>query len=117
MAWSNVPPQRVEIASTQDGAKSTGRRYERPLMSHEELTAALETLHRELTQSDDLDSEDVAGLRATMNEIQSVLDQQSESPDTLSSRVSNSAKRFEESHPVLTDSLGRIADILQQMGI
>ena len=86
-------------------------------MSHEELTAALETLHQELTNSDDLDSDAVAQLRATMNEIQTVLDEKSEHHEGLTTLVGDSARRFEESHPVLTNSLGRIADILQQMGI
>ena len=86
-------------------------------MSQNELNAALEVVHRELTQSDHLDTEEVEKLRATMSEIRSVLDQQTEKEDTLSERVSNSATRFEESHPVLTETLGRVADILQQMGI
>ncbi len=86
-------------------------------MNHEELTTALETVHRELTKADDLDSSDVAQLQATMTEIQSLLDRKPGNSESLSDRVANSAKRFEQSHPILTDSLGRIADILQQMGI
>ncbi len=86
-------------------------------MSHEELTAALETLRHELASTDDLDNEDVDGLKETVSRIQAVLSQQEDASETLSSRVTSSAKRFEESHPVLTESLGRIADILQQMGI
>lgn len=86
-------------------------------MSHDELTTALAALHRQLNSSEDLDSEDLAGLQATMSEIQAVLSESSEQSKTLSGRVSESARRFEESHPVLTESLGRIADILQQMGI
>lgn len=86
-------------------------------MSHEELNSALETVHRELTASDHLDSDDVAQLRATISEIQNLLDKKSDTEDSLSGRVTSSARRFEESHPVLTESLGRIADILQQMGI
>ena len=52
-----------------------------------------------------------------MSEIRAVLDQQAERGESLSDQVSSSARRFEESHPVLTQTLGRIADILQQMGI
>lgn len=86
-------------------------------MSHEELTDALKVLHRELTNSEDLDGEDVAHLEATMEQIQTVLEEKSENPETITGRVTTSAKKFEQSHPVLTESLGRIADILQQMGI
>ncbi|MGI9469881.1 MAG: DUF4404 family protein [Rubripirellula sp.] len=86
-------------------------------MSQKELDDALEVVHRELSQSEHLDSQEVEKLRATMGEIRSVLDQQVEQEDSLSERVSSSAKRFEESHPVLTETLGRVADILQQMGI
>jgi CII-binding regulator of phage lambda lysogenization HflD len=86
-------------------------------MSQKELTDALQTVHRELTESDHLDPQEVEKLRATMGEIQAVLDQQSEQGESLSERVAGSARRFEESHPVLTETLGRVADILQQMGI
>lgn len=86
-------------------------------MSHEELNAALEVLHRELADTENLAGEDVDQIRATLGEIQAVLDEKSSQSDTLSGRVTRTAKKFEQSHPVLTDSLGRIADILQQMGI
>jgi CII-binding regulator of phage lambda lysogenization HflD len=86
-------------------------------MTHKELTHALEVVHQQLSDSEHLDTEEVEKLRATMGEIQAVLDQQGDSEESLSERVSGSARRFEESHPVLTESLGRIADILQQMGI
>ena len=86
-------------------------------MSHKELADALEVVHRELSESEHLDAQEVEKLRTTMGEIQVVLDQQSDQPASLSDRVSSSAKRFEESHPRLTETLGRVADILQQMGI
>jgi CII-binding regulator of phage lambda lysogenization HflD len=86
-------------------------------MSHEELTAALQTLHDELAESDSLDEEDVAHLRATMKQIEDMLEKKAGSTESITGRVTSTAKRFEQSHPVLTNSLGRIADILQQMGI
>lgn len=91
-------------------------------MRHEELTDALEVVHRQLSESENLDTEnldpeEVEKLRATMTEIQNVLDQQADRGESLSDRVAHSARRFEESHPVLTETLGRVADILQQMGI
>jgi CII-binding regulator of phage lambda lysogenization HflD len=86
-------------------------------MNHKELTDALEVVHQELGESENLDAAEVEKLRATMSEIQAVLDQQGDRDESLSDRVSSSARRFEESHPVLTETLGRVADILQQMGI
>lgn len=86
-------------------------------MSHKELSDALETVHRELSASEQLDPEDVARLRATMAQIEMALDQQAETTDVLSADVTTAASSFEESHPRLTQTLGRIADMLQQMGI
>ncbi len=86
-------------------------------MSHKDLTDALEIVRRELSQSDQLDAEDVAKLRATMLEIESALEHRTQIAPQLSQNVSHSALSFEESHPRLTETLGRIADMLQQMGI
>lgn len=87
-------------------------------MSDHELAAALETVHRELSDADHLDQEDVQNLQATMLEIQTALEQKKEpEAKSLSDRMYESARRFEESHPKLTETLGRIADTLQQMGI
>lgn len=85
-------------------------------MSHQELTDALEVVHQQLADSDHLDPSDVEKLRETIVEIQAVLGEQ-EKDGSLSERVSSSARKFEESHPVLTKNLGRVADMLQQMGI
>lgn len=86
-------------------------------MSHQDLTKALAKLSQELSDAGNLDAGDVDQLRATMNEIQAILDRKTADAESLTERVTSSAKRFEQSHPVLTESLGRIADILQQMGI
>ena len=86
-------------------------------MSHKELNDALEVVHRELAESDHLDADEVKRLQATMGEIRTLLDHQTDRGESLSARVTKSQRRFEESHPVLTETLGRIADILQQMGI
>jgi Domain of unknown function (DUF4404) len=89
-------------------------------MSHQELTEALKVVHRELAESDHLDPDEVEKLRTTMQEIQAVLNRQTaDAEDTggLSEQITSSARWFQETHPVLTKTLGRVADILQQMGI
>ncbi len=85
-------------------------------MSHQDLDEALEVVLRELSRSEHLDADEVEKLKATMNEIKTVLGDRADQEESLSERVTSSARRFEESHPVLTENLGRLADILQQMG-
>ena len=85
-------------------------------MSHQDLDEALEVVLRELSRSDHLDADEVEKLKATMNEIKTVLGDRADQEESLSERVTSSARRFEESHPVLTENLGRLGDILQQMG-
>ncbi|MGB0758286.1 MAG: DUF4404 family protein [Rubripirellula sp.] len=86
-------------------------------MSQKQLTEALAVVQRELAAADHLDAADVKRLRTVMQDIEDVLEESSEPKESLSQHVSRSAQRFEESHPVLTETLGSIADILQQMGI
>ena len=69
-------------------------------MSQKELTDALETVHRELSDSDHLDPGEVEKLRTTNSEIQAILDQQAERGESLSERVAGSARRLV--HPMLT---------------
>ena len=85
-------------------------------MSHEDLVNALQAVHQELEQAEHLDETDVEKLKSTIDEIESTIAAKSEHSITLSERISESAKEFEASHPVLTMNLGRIADILQRMG-
>ncbi|MGI9466743.1 MAG: DUF4404 family protein [Rubripirellula sp.] len=86
-------------------------------MSQKQLTDALAVVQQELAAADHLEADDVEKLRTVMLDIEAVLNEGSEQKESLSQHVSHSAKRFEESHPVLTETLGSIADILQQMGI
>ena len=85
-------------------------------MSREDLVNALETIHRELEQADQLDQADVDKLRSAIDEIQSMIDNKTEPPASLGEMLRESAIEFEASHPILTMNLGRIADILQRMG-
>lgn len=94
---------------------ATENGIEHQQMKHDELASALETVHRELSETDQLDPTEVEQLRATMNEIQQVLDANDQA-NSLSERVRESADRFENTHPKLTQTLSNIVDILQRMG-
>lgn len=88
-------------------------------MSHDDLLRALEVVHRELNDSEHLDADEVSRLRETMREIQDAIDPEKSENDesvSLTDRISESTHYFEEHHPRLTNTLGRIADMLQQMG-
>lgn len=86
-------------------------------MTHPDLNQALNAVHRELESADDLDPVEVEKLRQTVRDIQVVLKRQNEEVPSIRHRLSESASHFEQSHPRLTLTIGRIADMLQQMGI
>ena len=86
-------------------------------MTQADLIEALQTIHEELESGDDLDPIEVEKLRETVKEIEAAIARQSGEPSPLGDRVNESASHFEQTHPQLTLTLGRIADILQQMGI
>jgi hypothetical protein len=85
-------------------------------MSHADLLAALETIRHELGHGENLDPSEVEKLRETVRDIEGVLRIHDSESLGLTERLSESASHFEESHPKLTLTLGRIADMLQQMG-
>jgi len=86
-------------------------------MPKDDLLKALRSVHQELEEADHLDPEQVERLRNTMREIELVIESKADEGIQLSDQVHESARSFEESHPFLTNTLGRIADMLQQMGI
>lgn len=86
-------------------------------MSHADLLQALTTVRRELESAEDLDPAEVDKLRQTVHDIEAVLKRQSDPAPSIGHRLSESATHFEQTHPRLTLTIGRIADMLQQMGI
>ena len=93
-------------------------------MPREELRQTLESLHQELSQSNEVDPE----LRRLLSEVAGDIEQalHKEEPATpeseaehadLIDRVNNLASRFEAQHPTLAQMIGRIADGLSQLGI
>ncbi len=85
-------------------------------MSHADLLDALRTIHDELEAGENLDAEEVAKLKVTVREIEAALERQQPEETDFNDRLGASASYFEDTHPRLKLTLGRIADMLQQMG-
>jgi hypothetical protein len=88
----------------------------------EKLKAALTELHAELEQVDTVDPELRQMLVGTMSDINKALEARSseeavEQEDSLSGRLAESIKDFEESHPNIAGIVQRMIDVLSQMGI
>jgi hypothetical protein len=84
------------------------------------LTEILKDLHEVIEASgDDLADEVRAELRETVEEIRQALDPSEEAELTVSlrERLSRVLESFEESHPRLTEVVGRVADALSDLGI
>jgi len=87
-------------------------------MPRAELEKLLDELQQELAEGSSLDDDARAQLAALHDSIGQVLTNGGEeSPANLAETVSGNIDRFETSHPALTMVLGRIADILNKLGI
>lgn len=82
-----------------------------------ELEATLEQLHQQLAQADSLDSVEREKLQSALEEIKQSLDQQEVSSHSLAKRLQEATEHAQDSYPSLTANLGRVADMLAQMGI
>ena len=82
-----------------------------------ELEEALRQLHTALESIETLEPDEAERLRRAATEISSTLDEQEVDSATLAKRLQEQTDAFQESHPVLTQTVGRIADMLSQMGI
>ena len=83
----------------------------------ETLDETLKDLHDQLGSIEDLDDERIEMLRNAVAEIQATLDEQHVSSAGLAQRLQEATQQFNSSHPVLTNTVGRIADLLSQLGI
>ncbi|MCH8959679.1 MAG: DUF4404 family protein [Gammaproteobacteria bacterium] len=87
-------------------------------MPHAELEKLLDELQGELAEGSSLDDDaraQLAELHANIGHL--LADGENETPANLVETVSGNIDRFETSHPALTMVLGRIADILNKLGI
>lgn len=81
------------------------------------LDETLSELHQQLASAQDLDEAQRIKLRQALEEIQRTLDNSQISSASLATQLKQAVAQFENSHPQLTNSIGRIADLLSQMGI
>ena len=90
-------------------------------MSESQLREHLERLHTELEETDSVDDEARRLLAEVMQDIRAVLDRSDYEPassnPSLADRLAEATQRFEESHPALAATVGRVADTLSNLGI
>jgi hypothetical protein len=87
----------------------------------ENLRSRLAELHAELENVDALDADARASLEHVMHDIQELLARAEDEGDgdapSLADRLREAGRDFEESHPALTATLGRVVDALAALGI
>jgi len=81
------------------------------------LEQTLSELHEQLESADNLGAEQTAMLRSTLAEIQQKLNANRHEVKSLSAQLMESVEQIQGSHPVLTNTIARVADLLAQMGI
>ncbi|MDB5385147.1 MAG: hypothetical protein JWM11_793 [Planctomycetaceae bacterium] len=89
-------------------------------MQNEKLRVTLTELEQQLRALETVDPESRQSLLNAVQEIRLGLDEDRPTAATSNSLIANlthSVEKFEISHPTLTSVLGRLIDILAQMGI
>jgi uncharacterized membrane protein YccC len=84
------------------------------------LRRHLTELHSELGSAHALDPTSRELLLEVMGDIQHALEREGESrahASSLAERLRSSARAFEDSHPLLVATVGRLADTLSNLGI
>ncbi len=83
------------------------------------LSEILDELREAIEDPDDLDEALRADLRGAAQEILEALDpdHERELSGSLRDRLTDTLERFEKSHPKITETIGRLADALSDMGI
>ena len=82
-----------------------------------ELEESIKQLETALESVENLEPDEADRLRRAVAEISSTLDEQDVDSATLAKRLHEQTEAFQDSHPVLTQTVGRLADMLAQMGI
>ena len=91
----------------------------------QQLQATLADLHRQLSDTRNLDTEVRQQLSTVLRDIQAILEQSddakpavsTEANASLTGRLGDAAAHFEETHPTLAGTINSIVDTLARMGI
>ncbi len=90
-------------------------------MERDRLREDLERLHQELARSESVDAASRGLLIDVLHDIEAVLERSEQetagADESLIDRLRETTSHFEESHPTLTELVGRIADMLSRLGI
>ncbi len=83
------------------------------------LSEIIDELREALETPEDLNEELRAELRTAAQEILEALDpdHERELSGSLRERLTDALEKFEKSHPKITETIGRLADALSDMGI
>jgi hypothetical protein len=81
-----------------------------------DLTRRLEELQAELARTRSVDDASRELLEDVRRDIEAMLEREDE-PQSLRERLEAAIRHFETSHPVLTETMGRVMDQLANMGI
>ncbi|MDD9935715.1 MAG: DUF4404 family protein [Myxococcales bacterium] len=86
-------------------------------MPRKQLEQSLSELQRLLREADDIDSDVEERLKEAMEEIRDALQGKSRGGLSLRDRIGEAADDFEDSHPTLASTLGRVSELLARVGI
>lgn len=90
-------------------------------MPKEQLHNRIQELLDEIEQLEAIDAAARDRLADVLQEIRAAVEENSEEPDeegdSLTDRLKEATRDFEESHPTLTAMVGRIAESLSNLGI
>ena len=83
------------------------------------LRQLLEQLHAELRRAHGLDDRSRDLLGGALSDIEDLLERAEggKGPESITERLREAVGAFEETHPRLTEAIGRVADTLAKMGI
>ena len=81
------------------------------------LEETLLELHEQLSTAENLGPEQREMLRSAASEIQDALQDKGGTTTGIAHRLQEATEQLKVSHPVLTNTVGRVADLLSQIGI
>ena len=89
-------------------------------MREQHVRQMLEQLHTELQHTDAIDDRSRELLRSLLDDIEALLQDKQKrgtQPESIIERLREAVRAFENTHPTLTETIGRVADALAGMGI